>query len=84
MLNYSELTKPQKRVIDLMKQGNELRLYYKENKFLFNGELGTSPNRMTVNSLYLRGFIKECFRDKDIAVYCLNVEIQGIPQEIKC
>jgi hypothetical protein len=76
---YSELSKPQKRVIDLMKQGNELRYYFRERQFLFNGELGTNVKKETVQSLCNRHFIQEYFRNDSLVVYCCSIEIEGIP-----
>jgi hypothetical protein len=72
MLKYSELSLAQKKVIDKMKSGIELQ---------FNGDFfqfadGEFVKRATANSLFLRHFILECYRNKDnFSVYAVNVEI---------
>jgi hypothetical protein len=83
MLNYSELSAPQKRIIDLMRQGKELRFVPSGDGYtIYEDYYNTiKVNQRTCSSLLLRGFIKPCYRNEAITVYCVNIEISGLPPQ---
>jgi hypothetical protein len=76
MLRYSELSKPQKIIIDKMKSGFILR-YTMKGYSLNKGEDSIIFRTDTPNSLLKRHYIIECFHDWDTGMreYCLNADI---------
>jgi hypothetical protein len=77
MLKFSELTLPQKTLIKEMRQGHILKYsYYLKDFVMTDGKYTWGINRATVESLINRKFISECFRDKTIAQFCVNIEIE--------
>jgi hypothetical protein len=74
MLKYSELSKAQKKVIDKMLTGVELQF----NCDYFQFVDGEHVKSATANSLFLRHYIYECFRDSknNTSVYAVNVEVE--------
>jgi hypothetical protein len=76
MLEYSKLSKPQMDIIDNMRKGYELK--FNRNTLKFNIDTGAfilKVNNSSADGLKFRNYIKECFSDKDVIVFCLNVEI---------
>lgn len=76
MNHYSELTKPQKKLIDEMRKGHVLKqspLGFTQSDDKFTWKVRTD----TAFTLLRRGFIIECFHDweKNIKEYTLNVDI---------
>jgi hypothetical protein len=74
MLKYSNLTKAQKELLNLMRQGHELiqrNGFYRIN----DGRFTSNVRCDTANSLLRRHFIKECFNEGDLKVFCVNIEI---------
>jgi len=73
MLRYTELSNSQKILIDQMRAGLELRR--------INGQYtignGCKLRTGTPNSLWERGYIKECSNQNGIQVFCVNIEIEG-------
>jgi hypothetical protein len=69
MINYSELSKPQKELFDAMSSGAELR--YAGGNFILNNH---TIRPSTPRSLIKRHFITECFCDKEI-IYQTNKEV---------
>ena len=76
MLRYSELSKPQKAIIDEMKKGHILKLT-PAGYIQCDGRNTVKVNANIANALGLRHFIIECFYDKEknIREYCLNADI---------
>jgi hypothetical protein len=74
MLKYSELSKPQKDLLDTMRQGHEL---IQRNGFyrIGDGRFVWNVRCNTVSALLKRNFIKECFNKDGLKVFCVNVEI---------
>ncbi len=79
MLKYSDLSKPQKDLLDTMRQGNELQLrngFYR----IDDGKSVSNVRCNTANALLKRNFIKECFNEDGLKVFCVNVEIIYVKQ----
>jgi len=71
VISYSELTKPQKKVFDKMRSGVELQ--YENGHFHFKD--GEPVRTDTATSLKKRNFILECYRNEDLRVYCVNIDV---------
>lgn len=76
MLNFSELTLPQKKLIKSMRQGCVLK-YIKSQKgyFMTDGKFTWSVRIDTAYSLWKRHFIIQCHDDEKEIIYYANVEI---------
>ncbi len=78
MLRYSELTTPQKKLIDEMRKGHELTYFKGKCQYiLFDGVFTSHIRFDTASSLRSRHFITPCFDDFDKQVFCVNIEIEG-------
>jgi hypothetical protein len=77
MLNYSELSKPQKAVIDGMRQGGIFIYNRSTNQFSLNDERGFTMRvkNATGNSLFLRHFITQSRIIGDRTIYILSPHI---------
>lgn len=76
MLNFSELTLPQKKLIKEMRQGKILKLNrYTDIYTLSDNQFTLKVNYATAYTLNRRHFIYECFRDENIIQFCVNISI---------
>jgi hypothetical protein len=78
MLNYSKLSKSQKAVIDIMRQGGELTFILPLCKFQLTNEQGLTltMNNQTGNSLELGHYILKYMQANGKTFYKLNPDIK--------
>lgn len=72
MLAYSELSDAQKRVVERMRKGVELQ----HNGDFFEFADKTFVQASTAESLIRRHFIRPCYHDPTLTVYCLTPDIE--------
>jgi hypothetical protein len=84
MLNYSELSKPQKAVIKALHQGHELQWEMDIGQFQIHQKNGMvyRAATSTVDSLIVRHFIECHFKDDKIEAYRLNAQFLT-PENLK-